>query len=88
MHTDIANEKQSRKDRLGDLDDMLTQSTDMTSQFLENFEHQASTEADNFMNDLESEMGNRFAHQDKLLGNMSQFVTRFQQTLKIFGEDV
>ena len=38
MHTDIQNEKKSRKERLGDLDDMLSQSTDMTSTFLENFE--------------------------------------------------
>lgn len=67
---------------------MLTQSTDMTSDRLENFEQQASGEADRFMDDLESEMSNRFTHQDKLLGNMSQFVTRFQQTLKIFGKDV
>jgi len=88
MHADIRNEKASRRERLGDLDDMLTQSTDMTSTFLENFEQQASTEADKFMEDLESEMDSRFAHQDKLLGNMSQFVTRFQQTLKIFGKDV
>ena len=50
----------------------------MTNQFLENFEQQASTEADTFMDDLEGEMGNRFAHQDKVLGNMSQFVSRFQ----------
>ena len=50
----------------------------MTSDRLENFEKQASDEADRFMDDLESEMSNRFAHQDKLLGNMSQFVTRFQ----------
>mmetsp|Transcript_631 Transcript_631/g.851 ORF Transcript_631/g.851 Transcript_631/m.851 type:complete len:138 (+) Transcript_631:373-786(+) len=71
MHADIYNEKSSRKERLGDLDDMLTQSTDMTSTFLENFEKQASNEADTFMDDLESEMGNRFSHQDKLLGNMS-----------------
>jgi len=77
-----------RKEKLGDLDDMLTQSSDMTSDRLENFEKQASDEADKFMGDLESEMGNRFNHQDKLLGNMSQFVTRFQQTLKIFGKDV
>ena len=60
----------------------------MTSTFLENFEQQASSEADRFMDDLEGEMSNRFNHQDKLLGNMSQFVTRFQQTLKIFGKDV
>ena len=67
---------------------MLTQSTDMTNTFLENFESQASNQADTFMDDLEGEMGNRFSHQEKLLGNMSQFVTRFQQTLKIFGKDV
>ena len=67
---------------------MLTQATDMTSDRLENFEAQASSEADRFMDDLEGEMSNRFNHQDKLLGNMSQFVTRFQQTLKIFGKDV
>ena len=77
MHADIQNETKSRKERLGDLDDMLTQSTDMTSTFLENFEKQASKEADKFMDDLESEMSNRFEHQDQLLANMSQFVTRF-----------
>jgi len=36
----------------------------MTSTFLENFEKQASKEADKFMDDLESEMSNRFEHQD------------------------
>ena len=77
MHADIQNETKSRKERLGDLDDVLTQSTDMTSTFLENFEKQASKEADKFMDDLESEMSNRFEHQDQLLANMSQFVTRF-----------
>lgn len=77
MHADIQSEKESRKERLGDLDDMLTQSTDMTSAFLENFEKQASNEADRFMDDLEGEMDNRFKHQEKLLGNMSQFITRF-----------
>jgi len=41
---------------------MLTQSTDMTSDALENFEKQASNEADRFMDDLEGEMGNRFTH--------------------------
>ena len=71
MHADIREEKRLRKEKLGDLDDMLTQSTDMTNTFLENFEQQASNEADKFMEDLEGEMANRFEHQDKLLGNMS-----------------
>jgi len=88
MHEEIDNERKSRKKRLGDLDDMLTQDTDLTNKFLNNFETNATNEADNFLNDLESELSNRLGHQDKLLGNMSQFVTRFQQTLKIFGKDV
>ena len=88
MHTDIDNEKASRKQRLQDLDDMLTQDTDLTNKFLNKFENDAQNEADRFMGDLENEMTCRFEHQDKLLGNMSQFLTRFQQTLKIFGKDV
>ena len=88
MHTDIENEKASRKQRLQDLDDMLSQDTDLTNKFLNKFENDAQKEADGFMDDLENEMDCRFKHQDKLLGNMSQFLTRFQQTLKIFGKDV
>ena len=67
---------------------MLTQDTDLTNKFLNNFEKNATEEADRLMADLEGEMTNRFEHQDKLLGNMSQFIGRFQQTLKIFGKDV
>jgi len=78
MHADIENEKASRKQRLQDLDDMLTQDTDLTNKFLDNFEKNAGDEADNFMSDLEGEMSNRFEHQDSLIGNMSQFVGRFQ----------
>lgn len=88
MHQDIRNENRLRKERLGDLDDMLSQDTDLTNKFLDNFEKTASDEADKFMEDLDTEMDNRFNHQDKLLGNMSTFLTRFQQTLKIFGKDV
>ena len=88
MHADIEEEKRLRKKRLGDLDDMLTQDTDLTNKFLNNFEAQASEEAGKFMDDLDSELTSRFNHQDKLLLNMSNLITRFQNTLKIFGKDV
>ena len=57
---------------------MLTQDTDLTNKFLNNFEKQASDEAHTFMTDLEAELQNRFESQDRTLNNMSQFVTRFQ----------
>ena len=53
MHADIELERDLRKQRLGDLDDMLTQDTDLTNKFLDNFESQASCEAETFMGDLE-----------------------------------
>jgi len=62
MHTDIENEKASRKQRLQDLDDMLTQDTDLTNKFLNKFENDAQNEADRFMGDLENEMKCRFEH--------------------------
>lgn len=38
MYTDIAEERRLRIKRLGDLDDMLTQDTDLTNKFLDKFE--------------------------------------------------
>ena len=88
MNADIEEEKRLRKKRLGDLNDMLTQDTDLTNRFLDKFEKESSSQASLFMTDLECELTSRFEHQDKLLNNMSTFVSRFQQTLKIFGKDV
>lgn len=62
MYADIDEEKRLRKKRLGDLDDMLTQDTDLTNKFLNNFEKQGCEEANKFMNDLESELTSRFEH--------------------------
>lgn len=39
MYADIEEEKRLRKKRLGDLNDMLTQDTDLTNKFLNNFEN-------------------------------------------------
>jgi hypothetical protein len=39
------------------------------------------------MGDLETELDNRFKHQDGILSNMSVLVGRFQETLKVLGKD-
>lgn len=88
MQNDIKLETQMRKERLQDLDDFLTQDTELTSKFLDKFEKEATEEATKFMTDLEKELDNRFDHQNKLLSNMSRFVGKFQDTLKVFGKDV
>ena len=88
MQNDIKRENILRVEKMTDLDDFLTQDTELTTKFLEGFEKQAISEADKFMDDLEIEMDNRFEHQNKILDNMGKFVGKFQETLKIFGKDV
>ena len=88
MQNDIKKESLLRQEKMGDLDDFLTQDTNLTTKFLENFEANATQEAQKFMDDLEREMGSRFDHQNEILNNMQRFVGKFQATLKIFGKDV
>lgn len=62
MQNDIKKESLNRQEKMGDLDDFLTQDTDLTTKFLEQFEKNATKEASKFMDDLEREMDSRFNH--------------------------
>lgn len=88
MQDDIRLETKLRKEKMQELDDFLTQDTELTTKFLDKFEERAKQEASKFMDDLDKEMDNRFGHQEETLNNMSRFVGKFQETLKIFGKDV
>ena len=57
------------------------------NKFLDGFQTNATNAAHTFMTDLESELENRFSHQDSILGNMSTLVGKFQETLKVLGKD-
>lgn len=71
-----------------DLDEFLTQDSELTNKFIDKFEKEATEEAVKFLDDLDKELDNRFQHQNETLDNMSRFVSKFQDTLKIFGKDV
>ena len=87
MQNDIKKEHEMRQQRMQDLDDQLTQDTDLTNKFLNNFESNATQAANTFLTDLESELDNRFKHQDSMLADMSTLVSKFQATLKVLGKD-
>jgi len=77
MQNDIKKEHEMRQQRMQDLDDQLTQDTDLTNRFLDNFESNATASANTFLTDLEQEMDNRFKHQDAVLADMSTLVSKF-----------
>lgn len=87
MQNDIKKEHEMRQQRMQDLDDQLTQDTDLTNKFLDNFEANATSSANTFLTDLEAELDNRFKHQDAVLADMSTLVSKFQATLKVLGKD-
>lgn len=87
MMNDIDKEHQMRQERMQDLDDQMTQDTSLTNLFLDNFSAKATKTATETMGDLEKELENRFTHQDKILGDMSVLVGKFQETLKVLGKD-
>ena len=62
MQDDIANEHRMRQERMQDLDDQMTQDTNLTDKFLINFESKATGTAKEFLGDLETELDNRFSH--------------------------
>ena len=64
MQNDIKKESEMRKQRLQDLDDQMTQDTDLCNKFLDNFTKSATDTADVLLGDLEKEIDNRFNHQD------------------------
>ena len=72
---------------MNDLEDQLTQDTDLTNTFLNNFEANATATANKFLTDLETELDNRFTHQDSMLNDMQTLVGKFQKTLKVLGKD-
>ena len=62
MQNDIAKESDMRKQRLQDLDDQMTQDTDICNKFLDNFQAKATNTAETLLGDLEKEIDNRFNH--------------------------
>lgn len=62
MQNDIKKEHEMRQQRMQDLDDQMTQDTDLTNKFLDNFEKNATGTANTFLTDLETELTNRFDH--------------------------
>ena len=49
MQNDIKKEHEMRQQRMQDLDDQMTQDTNLTSKFLDNFNQNASTAANTFL---------------------------------------
>jgi hypothetical protein len=84
----LARERGARIERMNEIDDMIQQELDLQNKFLDQFQTKANNDFSEMRGDLETEMDNRFKHQDQVVGDLSKFVKTFQDTLKVIGKDV
>ena len=63
--------------------EMKTQTKDVQDHQKHTFE-----EFSKMKSDVDAEMSSRFAHQDEIIDNLSRFITKFQDTLKVVGKNV
>ncbi len=81
-------ERTERTFKLGELRDKFTNEMKTQTKYIEGFQKKSMEEFAKMKEDLEGEMGGRFAHQDEIVDNLSNFIKTFQDTLKVVGTNV
>ena len=88
QHNVIKQEKQERTERLNDIYDMLIQEVQLQNKFFNDFEERTKRLFDKTIEDIETELNSRLAHQDNILNDLKFFVDKFGITMKVIGKDV
>ncbi len=84
----VEKERRERIFKVGELREAFTLETKMQNKFVEKFQKKAEEDFEKMKENLEFEMEGRFAHQDKIIDNLSNFIKTFQDTLKVIAKDV
>ena len=84
----LTKEKNERVTNAGNLRDMFKDDLKMQNKTLETYAKNANDQFGKMKSDIEGEMDSRFSHQNEIIDNMSLFLTKFQETLKVVGKNV
>ncbi|KRW98745.1 hypothetical protein PPERSA_03880 [Pseudocohnilembus persalinus] len=83
----LEKERHERVVKTKELRDETEQELKAQKKFNEDFHTKTIDEFHHVVDNLQSEMDNRFDHQDKIIDNLSNIVKTFQDTLKVIGKD-
>ena len=87
LQEQLQDEKDGRQKKTKEMSEQLTSSTSDMKSNMDRFEKKTNEDFGNLREDLDREMDSRFAHQNELIDDMSQFITTFQKTLKVVGNN-
>ena len=80
-------EQTERREQTKKMTETLKYELKQQEKLTHDFHTKAVQEFNHVTNNIESEMNNRFDHQDKVVDNLSTMVKTFQDTLKIIGNE-
>lgn len=88
LNEKLNREKDERNTKIALLKEETTKDLKQRDKFFSDFQNTLHNEMQNLKDELFGEMDNRFAHQNQIVDNISNFLKTFQETLKIVGKDV
>ena len=88
INTKLDREKDDRNTKLKILNEKMESELAKRDKCISDLQNKNTDDLKMLKDELYAEMENRFAHQNQIIDNISNFLKTFQETLKIMGKDV
>lgn len=88
LNEKLNRENDDRNTKLATLREETLKGFKQTDKYFGDFQNKFSLELQTLKDQVFMEMDNRFAHQNEIVDNISNFLKTFQDTLKVVGKDV
>ena len=88
INSKLDREKEDRNTKIKILNEKMESELAKRDKSIANIQNKNTDDLKVLKDELYAEMENRFAHQNQIIDNISNFLKTFQETLKIMGKDV
>ena len=88
LNQKLDREKEDRNTKMKIMNENMNNELAKRDKMISDTQNQGNDDMKKLRDELYMEMENRFAHQNQIIDNISNFLKTFQDTLKIMGKDV
>lgn len=88
LNEKLNREKDERNTKFAQMKEEFIKDLKQRDKFFSDYQNKMENEIRMLKSEIYNEMDNRFAHQNEIVDNISNFLKTFQDTLKVVGKDV
>ena len=88
LNSKLDREKEDRNVKMKIFNEKMENELAKRDKYISDLQNKNNDDLKLLKDELYAEMENRFAHQNQIIDNISNFLKTFQDTLKIMGKDV